>query len=307
LNGELIWIPSALLAALFLAWRMAVQQRIRAEMSVNAAALSRFFFGWPIACLMLFGFMSATGRSTLPELSASFWLFAWAAGFAQMLATNLIIMSFGHRNLVSGTAYMKTETVIVALLGWILLGEALHPIAWLGILIVFVGIIILSVESGMVGIVGWISGLKRPAALTGLSAGFLFALTAIFIKYAANNIAAEESRTFSGLTVLVVVLGFQALMQSAYVLLREPDQFRVMLRRWRVTAQVGLLAALASAGWFIAYAHAPVALVGILGQTQIFYTLGFGRWYLKEPVTRDELIALLLVGTGVLMALGTSL
>ncbi|MEP2379856.1 MAG: hypothetical protein ABJH48_06135, partial [Parasphingorhabdus sp.] len=58
-----IWIPAALLAALFLAWRMAMQQRIRAEMSVNAAALSRFFFGWPIACMMLAGYMLATGRT----------------------------------------------------------------------------------------------------------------------------------------------------------------------------------------------------------------------------------------------------
>jgi len=302
-GGDLIWIASSLLAALFLTWRMAVQQRIRAEMSVNAAALSRFFFGWPIAIAILAGFMLATGRSALPELSGAFWLFAWAAGFAQMVATNLIIMSFGHRGLVSGTAYMKTETIIVALLGWMLLGEALPILAWAGIVIVTAGIIILASDRGLRGVMRWFAGLGKPAAITGLSAGFLFALTAIFIKYAANSIPPDESRTFSGLTVLVAVLGFQAIMQSAYVMLREPDQFGAMLRRWRVTAQVGLLAALASAGWFIAYAHAPVALVGILGQTQIFYSLGFGRWYLKEPVSRDELTGLLLVGAGVILTL----
>ncbi len=303
----MIWIAAALFAALFLSWRMAVQQRIRAELSVNAAALSRFFFGWPIACLMLAGFMLATGRSALPEFTAAFWAFSWAAGFVQMLATNLIIMSFGHRNLISGTAYMKVETVIVALLGWWLLGEALSLLAWVGIGIVFVGIIILSSERGLHGVMRWCRGLGRPAALTGLSAALLFALTAIFIKYAANNVPAQEGRTFAGLNVLVAVLGFQATMQSSWVLLREPDQFAAMLRRWRVTGQVGLLAALASAGWFIAYAHAPVALVGILGQTQIFYSLGFGRWYLKEPVSRDELSGLLLVGAGVALTLAASL
>lgn len=307
MGDDLIWIAAALFAALFLSWRMAVQQRIRAELSVNAAALSRFFFGWPVSWLMLGGFMLATGRSALPELGTAFWAFAWAAGFAQMLATNLIIMSFGHRNLISGTAYMKVETVIVALLGWWLLGEALSLLAWVGIGIVFAGIIILSSERGLRGVMRWFRGLGRPAALTGLSAALLFALTAIFIKYAANSIPAAESRTFSGLTVLVAVLGFQAVMQSGWALLREPDQFAAMLRRWRVTGQVGLLAALASAGWFIAYAHAPVALVGILGQTQIFYTLGFGRWYLKEPVSRDELSGLLLVGAGVVLTLAASL
>ncbi|GAB5482153.1 MAG: DMT family transporter [Parasphingorhabdus sp.] len=301
-----IWIPAALLAALFLAWRMAVQQRIRAEMSVNAAALSRFFFGWPIACAMLASYMAATGRSALPPLDTSFWWFAWAAGFAQMLATNLIIMSFGFRNLVSGTAYMKVETLIVAFLGWLILGETLAPLAWLGIAIAFLGILSVSVEGGARGLLQWLRGLKQPAALTGLSAGFLFALTAIFIKQSANAIP-EVERTYAGLIVLTAVLGFQALMQGLYVIIREPDQFRAMLKRWRVTAQVGVLAATASAGWFIAYAHAPVALVGIVGQTQILYTLGFGRFYLKEPLSRGELTGILLVGIGVTMALASTL
>lgn len=294
------------MAALFLAWRMAVQQRIRAEMSVNAAALSRFFFGWPIACAMLASYMATTGRSALPALDASFWWFAWAAGFAQMLATNLIIMSFGFRNLVSGTAYMKVETLIVAFLGWLILGETLAPLAWLGIAIAFLGILSVSVEGGARGLLQWLRGLKQPAALTGLSAGFLFALTAIFIKQSANAIVDVE-RTYAGLIVLTAVLGFQALMQGTYVIIREPDQFRAMLVRWRVTAQVGLLAAIASAGWFIAYAHAPVALVGIVGQTQILYTLGFGRFYLKEPLSQRELTGILLVGIGVIMALASTL
>lgn len=294
------------MAALFLAWRMAVQQRIRAEMSVNAAALSRFFFGWPISCAMLAGYMLVAGKTALPELSLSFWIFAWLAAFAQMLATNLIIMSFGFRNLVSGTAYMKTETLIVALLGWLILGEILAPLAWLGIGIAFVGILFVSIEGGARGLIQWLRGLKQPSALTGLSAGFLFALTAIFIKQSANAITDVE-RTYAGLVVLTAVLGFQALMQGVYVLIREPDQFRAMLSRWRVTAQVGVLAATASAGWFIAYAHGPVALVGILGQTQILYTLGFGRFYLKEPLSQSELTGVLLVGAGVIMALASSL
>ncbi|MEO0440433.1 MAG: DMT family transporter [Pseudomonadota bacterium] len=301
-----IWIPAALMAALFLAWRMAVQQRIRAEMSVNAAALSRFFFGWPIACAMLAGYMLVVGKTALPDLSLSFWTFAWLAAFAQMLATNLIIMSFGFRNLVSGTAYMKTETLIVALLGWLILGEVLAPLAWLGIGIAFLGILFVSIEGGAKGLIQWLRGLKQPSALTGLSAGFLFALTAIFIKQSANAIDDVE-RTYAGLIVLTAVLGFQALMQGAYVLIREPDQFRAMLLRWRVTAQVGVLAATASAGWFIAYAHGPVALVGILGQTQILYTLGFGRFYLKEPLSQSELTGIMLVGAGVIMALASSL
>jgi len=274
-------------------------------MSVNAAALSRFFFGWPIACGMFAAYLGMT-QQDIPALSSAFWIYAWLAGFCQMVATNLILISFGHKNLVSGTAYMKTETLIVALLGWVLLGESLASIAWAGIFVAFLGILIISTQGGAKGLLQWFRGLKQPAALTGLSAGFLFALTAIFIKQSANTIV-HDDRSLAGLTVLCAVLGFQALMQSAYVLMRERDQFTAMLRRWRITAQVGLLAALASAGWFIAYAHAPVALVGILGQTQIIYTLGFGHFYLREPLERTEFAGISLVGVGVIMALFSSL
>ena len=302
----MIWIPAALFAALFLSWRMAVQQRIRAEMSVNAAALSRFFFGWPIACLILGSYVMIFGKTELPELSMTFWFFAWAAGFVQMLATNLIIISSGHQNLVSGAAYMKTETLIVAVLAWLLLGESLAPLAWVGILVAFFGILMVSIDGGAKGLLRWVKGLKQIAAVTGLSAGFLFALTAIFIKQSANAVGGDD-RNYAGLLVLVAVLGFQTIMQGTYVLLREPNQFRAMIIRWRVTAQVGLLAALASAGWFIAYAQAPVALVGIVGQTQILFTLGFGRFYLHEPLKKNEVAGIFLVGGGVIIALLASL
>ncbi|MEL6876054.1 MAG: EamA/RhaT family transporter, partial [Pseudomonadota bacterium] len=115
--------------------------------------------------------------------------------------------------------------LIVALLGWLILGEILAPLAWLGIGIAFLGILFVSIEGGARGLVQWLRGLKQPSALTGLSAGFLFALTAIFIKQSANAIPDVE-RTYAGLIVLTAVLGFQALMQGAYVLIREPDQFR---------------------------------------------------------------------------------
>jgi hypothetical protein len=48
----MIWLLATLLAALFQAWRNAAQQRVRAELSVNAARLVRYLYGLPIGCVL---------------------------------------------------------------------------------------------------------------------------------------------------------------------------------------------------------------------------------------------------------------
>ena len=57
----MIWLPATLLAALFQAWRTAVQQRVRAELSVNAAGLVRYLYGLPVGIQLV----AAYGREDL--------------------------------------------------------------------------------------------------------------------------------------------------------------------------------------------------------------------------------------------------
>jgi len=181
---NIIWLPASLFAALFLSWRMAVQARVRAQLSVNAAALSRFAFGWPIACVILLGYISATGAA-IPDMPAQYWWASWAAGFCQMVATNLIIISFGKQSLVGGTAYMKTETLIVALLGWFLLSETLGWWVVTGIFVAFLGVVMVAQPDGKIGgrlAADWLHGLKSPAALTGHPAQRIDQFAANFLE-----------------------------------------------------------------------------------------------------------------------------
>ncbi len=107
MTAALVWLPAALLAGLLQAWRTAVQQRLRAELSVNGAGLVRYLYGAPVALLLLAVYLSATGLP-VPPLSVAYFGFAVAAGLAQILGTNLLIMAFGFRNFVVGTAFAKT-------------------------------------------------------------------------------------------------------------------------------------------------------------------------------------------------------
>src|SRR3954447_16713215 len=102
-----LWLPITLAAALFQCWRTAMQQRLRGQLSVNAAAVVRYLYGVPVGTLLLVLYLLIFGGS-LPPLNLAFLAFAAAGGLGQILGTNLLIMAFGHRGFAVGTAYAKT-------------------------------------------------------------------------------------------------------------------------------------------------------------------------------------------------------
>jgi drug/metabolite transporter (DMT)-like permease len=92
-------------------------------------------------------------------------------------------------------------------------------------------------------------------------------------------------------------------MHGAYMSWREPATWRAIAGNWRDSGLVGLLAACGSACWFIGFATAPVALVRVVGQVEVLFTLGFAHLYLAEQVRSKEAAALLLIALGVILAL----
>lgn len=293
----MIWLPATLLAALFQAWRTAVQQRVRAELSVNAAGLVRYLYGLPVGLALLGAYL--TWRSAeLPAIHLPFLAFCAAAGFAQIIGTNLLLMAFGYRNYVAGTAFAKTEAMQGALLAFLLLGELLSWLTIFGIAVGVVGVMIVAAGGQRLRL----PDIIQPAALCGLGAGLGFTMTSIFVKSASLELAATD-KLLAALLALVAVQTWQTLMQGSYVLWREREQLPRVIATWRTSGQVGLLAALGSACWFTGFATAPVALVRAVGQVEVILTLGFSRFYLKEARKSGEVLGLLLVGAGVALAL----
>ena len=297
----LIWLPATLAAALLQAWRTAVQQRVRGTLSVNAAGLVRYLFGLPVGLVLLAAYVIWRG-SALPAISLPFIGWALAAGLAQIIATNLLLMAFGYRNFVVGTAYAKTEAIQGAFLSLLLLGERLSALTWAGIAVGVIGVLTLSTAGARPR---W-RDLVQPAALCGLGAGLGFTLTSIGVRVATRDLGTDDMILAALVTLCVVQTG-QTLMQGAFVAAREPAQWPLILASWRQSAQVGALAALGSACWFTGFATAPVALVRTVGQVEVLFTLGFARLYLKERVRRFEVVGLMLVGAGVALALAGAL
>ncbi len=294
-----LWIPITVSAALFQCWRTAMQQKLRHLLSVNGAGFVRYLYGAPTALLLLIAALTITGAS-LPTPNLPFLLYCIAGGLTQIVATNLLILAFGFRNFAVGTAYSKTETAQSAIVALIILHEVLRPFAWIGISLGLTGVMTLSLAGRGMRPAQLLQATVQPAALAGLSAGFMFALTTVFIKLA-NRSLTGPSLFVRALLGLVVMNTLQTLMQGAYLAWREPNELRKAITTWRSSAMVGTLSALESACWFTAFAMKEVALVRSVGQVEIVFTLLFSRFYLKETLKPGDIAGLFLVVCGVLL------
>jgi drug/metabolite transporter (DMT)-like permease len=299
--SSLIWLPAALFGGLFQAWRTAIQQRLRGELSVSGAGLVRYLFGAPVAIILATVWLLSRHLS-LPAIDSTFMIFATFAGLAQILATNLLIMAFGYRNFVVGTAFSKTEAVQVAMFAWVFLGEGLGMLAIISVVLSMVGVLLLALGGKNLSRHDVLGALAQPAALCGMGAGALFAFTGILVKRATLHLDMTDS-IGAALITLTVVMVMQVLMHGGYVLLTERATFTKIFTNWRVASQVGLLAALGSACWFTGFANAPVALVRVVGNVEVLFTIAFAWYYLKEKTKPHEIAGLLLVAAGVILAL----
>ena len=296
-----IWIPIAAAAALLQCWRTAMQQKLRDLLSVNGAGFVRYLYGMPTAFVLLLVALSIT-RVPLPAATPKFLLFCVLGGLSQILATNLLIMSFGYRNFAVGTAYSKTETAQSAILAYFVLSEKIRGMAEIGMAIGVAGVMTLSLAGRGLKPRDLLAATVQPAALCGLGAGFVFAFATVFIKLA-NQALTGDSLVVRALFSLVVTNTLQILMQGTWLAAREPLELKKAFTTWRTSMWVGTLSGCGSACWFTGFAMANVALVRAVGQVEIIFTLLFSRFYLQEVLKRSDVAGLCRVVFGVLLVI----
>ena len=301
-----LWLPAALIGGLLQAWRTAVQRRVGRGLSVNAAGLVRYLYGLPFALAFVALYQSVVAPAAWPVIHPAFLLFCAGGGIAQIVATNLLLMAFEERNFVVGTAYSKTEAVQSALLSVLLLGDHLSVLAWVGIGFGVAGVMLLSTGGRRMRAAEMLRALGQRAAIYGIASGFFFALTTIAIRRATFEVATPD-HVRAALVTLAATVALQTVLQGGWIVWRERDQVARVFADWRTAGQVGLLSSVGSAFWFTGFATAPVALVRIVGQVEVAFTMAFAHFYLGERAARSEILGLVLVGIGVVLALVGSL
>jgi drug/metabolite transporter (DMT)-like permease len=296
------WIPITIGAAAAQTLRFMAQRHLKTTgLSTSGATLARFVFSAPVVALGIGIYAALTGQG-MPETSARFWAFALVGGLAQILATMCVVAIFSERNFAVGITFKKTEVMLTALVGFVVLGDTVSSAGAAALLIGFVAVILLSEAPGATG--RWLSRLWNRAAGLGLASGVFFAISAVGYRGAVTALPTGDVALRAGVT-LALVTAFQTLIMLAWMRWREPGQVTKVLSAWRIVALVGALSVLGSYGWFAAFALQSAAYVFALGQVELIFSILASVLVFGERIGRREYagMALLAVSVVVLVAL----
>jgi drug/metabolite transporter (DMT)-like permease len=286
-----LWILFTVLAAGGQTARNAMQRELTAVLGPVGATHVRFLFGFPFALIFLTGVCLALHR--LPPVPVPmFWPTIVLGALTQIGGTALMLMTMEQRSFVVTVAYLKTEPVIVAILGFFILGDVLTPLMIAAILIATLGVVLISWRPGAVG------GL-RPA-LMGLSSGGMFAISAIGYR-GAILLLHDQSYVMGATVALTVGLAVQTTVLSAYLALREPGVLGKIWNHRRQSAFAGFMGSAASEGWFLAFALATAASVRTLGLIDVLFAQFVSHVLHKQKTTVLEAAGIVLLVGGAML------
>ena len=293
-----LWIPITIFAAFVQNLRFMLQKHLKAtRLSSAGATFARSVFAAPMALVVLAALLLATGQG-LPRPDLRFAGFAALGAVAQLLATVAMVALFGERNFATGITFKKTEVLLAALAGWVILGEAIAQSGWVAILIGFAGLVLLSAPPGEA--LARLSSIRNRASFLGLSAGLLFAISAVSFRGAL--ISLDGSLLIIRVVLAVFcVTALQSLILGLWLGLREAGEIGRVFRHWRITSLVGLTSVLGTIAWFAAFSLQTAAYVKALGQIELLFSFIAGAFWFRERHSRRELLAMGLIVASILL------
>lgn len=299
-----LWVPITLWAALAQTARNAAQRSLVAQAGTLGATLARFLYGIPFAAawVLLLHELPATA-APLPTFGTSYFAWLLLGALGQLAATAFLLAAMKQRNFVIGVAYSKTDALQVALFGALFLRELPASMTMVAMALATAGVVMLSLPQKGAVLEGrpWTSA----AAWYGLASGAGFALSAVGYRGAALRIP-ETSAWLAGAWGVLLAQSLQAALLGGWLAWRTPEALRATARAWRVSTIAGAMGALASIGWFTAFALTTAANVRTLGMVEVVFSYLVSRRLMREKLAPAEQGGLALVVAG-LLALGLRL
>ena len=296
-----LWIPLTIAAAFFQNLRSALQKHLKAHLSTGGATYVRFFYAWPFAVLYVWG-LNEFGGFAIPAVNATFLVYCLLGGLSQIIFTFLLVWMFSFRNFATGTIYSKTETVQVAILGLLILGDPLSIAAGAAILISLIGVMALSVAGTKITPASLIASLGEKTTLIGLTCGAFLGASVVLFRGGALSLGGEGFIMQAAFTLAVSVV-FQTVMMGAYLAVRERGQLKAVIVHWRPSLSVGVAGVLASIGWFSAFTLQNAAYVRALGQIELIFTIIVSAVIFREKIKSQEIVGIAFIIIGILILL----
>jgi drug/metabolite transporter (DMT)-like permease len=291
------WVPIVLWAALAQTARNAAQRSLVAQAGTLGATLSRFLYGIPFAGLWVVLLHAwPASRGPLPDFHGAYFAWLMLGAIGQLTATATMLVAMKQRNFVVGAAYSKTDALQVAVFASLFLREL--PGWWTAaaIAIATAGVILLSLPKRGVESGSWISG----AAWYGLASGAGFALSAVGYRGAALEMQGTAPWLIGAWGVFWAQLA-QSVILGSWLVWRSPESLRAILRERKKALVAGLAGALASIGWFTAFALTSAANVRTLGMVEVVFSYLVSRRLMQEKLAPAERLGLLLVAAGLVV------
>ena len=296
-----LWIPITIVAAFCQNLRSALQKHLKGKLSTGGATYVRFFYAWPFAVIYVWA-LNEWGGMAYPAVNTKFLVYCVLGGLSQIIFTGLLVWLFSFRNFAVGTTFSKTETVQVALLGFLLLGDTLSTGAILAIFISVMGVMAMSVAQTNISVRSLFVGLVEKSTLIGLASGLFLGGSVVFFRGAALALEYDGFIMAAAYTLAISVVT-QTVLMGIYLLWREPGQMRAVLVNWKWAGAVGVAGVLGSVAWFTAFTLENAALVRAVGQIELVFTFIASAVFFREKSTRLEIMGILLVIAGILLIL----
>lgn len=286
----MLWVIFTLLGAAGQTARNSLQRELTPRLGALGATLVRFLFGFPFALLFLGATLLWAGDA-LPAMSVAFAGWTLVGALTQIGATALMLLTMERRSFVVTVAYLKTEPLLVAVMGVTLLGDRLTMPMAAAILVATLGVALISVKPKA------LSGGGMVPVLLGLSSAALFAGSAIGYRGAILALHRTDyllPATFS----LAAGLTLQTVLLLLWLLLFRRRTLRAILGLWRPSLLAGFAGAAASEFWFLAFALATAASVRTLALVEVVFAQGVSKFVFRQKTMPAEAagIALLLAG-----------
>ncbi|MFT7492825.1 MAG: drug/metabolite transporter (DMT)-like permease [Alteromonas macleodii] len=282
-----VWIPITILAAVAQTARFGLQKQLKlTRLSTGGATFARFIYSSPLVALGVVIYATVTAQ-TLPSIPPVFWAYALVGGAAQILATMCVVALFAYRNFAVGITFKKTEVLMAAFIGLLILGEGVTWLAFGAILIGLVGVVLLSDQPGASQDV-WHKRILNRAAGLGLASGVLFACSGVGYRGALLSLETGDVLLRATLT-LSYVTTTQTIVMAIWLRLFDRGEISRVLSTWRVSSLVGITSMIGSTCWFVAFTLQTVAYVKALGQIELLFSLALTTFLFNEKVSCREL------------------
>lgn len=286
-------------ASAFQVARNAAQRGLMGDAGPWGATLVRFLFGFPFAVLFAVLAWSFTPHGGL-HATAAFWRFAVTGAISQVLATAALLSAMKRSGFAIGTAWQQSSMPLTAVLGWLAFGDALSPLAWLGVAITTVGLAALALPDALKAD----SGHRLAGAVFGLLSGLFFGYSLNAYRHA-NLILSPGAPLLGATATVAITQACQSLVLAVILAWRQPAALRAVIAGWRGSLTAGFCGASASACWLLALGLTPAATVRAVGVVEAPMAALAGRRLFSERLSLAQWIAGATTAAGVaLTALG---